>query len=232
LATIAPTQPAGERTFHLSISPYALEADPDLVFAGTTSRFVYGSRRVGGTLTHVRLPQLTRIAGMKRKTTRTENGTGQPDAGSERSDASPTTALAAAAAAESRWEPPGWNAGTFPLTARFAFKLPTGLEDLRLKRLRLVADIDVDQFECTIGVRQPGTKQKFVAVVTFTGTQGRLERNIEPLIQFLGPNGELPEFEVKINKPAGPRGPAVGRWDIRELDVEIWGIRKAEKRDS
>ncbi len=125
----------------------------------------------------------------------------------------------------------GWTSDNIPTTINVAFPLPDFARKLRAKRLWLVVDADARGLVPRVGIRRAGQGERAAfAPLDLQIGKGRLRYEIPRLAEYLGPQGELPEFQLEFQLPADAAMGASVRWTVREFDVEVEGILPAEDK--
>ncbi len=186
------------------------------------NRMAYGNPTTAPIVSDVHLPDKgIRIAGTKRRTSK------RPERESEsprRADGLMRVARQKPKTAAERFRPTGWKPGRASTHIRVGFTRPQGLEALRVTRLVLHVDVMLRDFTGTVKIRKAGD-ETFVTLPDLTLGSGPLARVFEgeSLERYLGPGGELPEFELRLRPPSGELMSAGGQWEIRVLDVELAG---------
>lgn len=166
----------------------------------------------------VRLPMGKRIAGMKRRPEKPRS-TG------------PARSVYGKPTEPDPLAPPGWNEGAAHTTGRIGFRRPRGLEDLAVTEVILHTDIHLIGFVADIAVRRFGSKDKFVELGTLTDAESVLQKALPSLSQFMTPQGDLPEFQLKIHPPKGEQPSPNHRWNVRQFDIEVRGQLPAPPRE-
>jgi hypothetical protein len=114
-----------------------------------------------------------------------------------------------------------------PLRVRAAFLPPEGAEGVRPLACTVVLEAELAGMTATLRARRPGTKRFRPLLEDWAGGQTRVA--VRPLAELTGPDGALPEFELRIAPPRGSApGLGEGRWDLRVFDLELTGVAPGE----
>lgn len=184
------------------------------------SRSAYGDAdEVPPAYEHIKLPEKTRIAGMRKQKQRRndpdnsvrENLTGMPSQQQER----PKTM-------DELHALPQWRSDTLPARIRAGFVLPEGMPPVDVKTVKVYVDLDVRDLKATLNIRKPGTS-RFTRLNDLDAGGGAIEMEVPDLKQYLGDDGALPEFELSLSKSVGMDPTVPGYWSIRMFDVEVEG---------
>lgn len=177
------------------------------------ARLLLESRRgtARGRGRHVRTTGMKRIAGMDRQASRGVRVTSQGRAH---------------LAMEDRVRPPGWTEGTGTAAGEVQFVRPDWLKTLRVEQIDVIADFRLNDVTAEIGVRRPGEDDYQVILGPELGRE-RATHTIRNVEELLGPDGELPEFRVRIGLGQDFDTRATASWQIREFDLRLHGTAAA-----
>lgn len=123
---------------------------------------------------------------------------------------------------ERRIRPPGWSSGKGTVRAELQFFRPDWLQELAVDSITVVADVRLSGIGAEIAVRRPGSEH-FVPILGEELGEGRALHVLENAAEFLGPDGELPEFQIRLGLDQTIDTRATARWDIREFDLRLAG---------
>ncbi len=201
----------------LPVSRPYLRAGSALVPEGTcgirtlnsSARLLLDTRRVSpsGRGRYVRTSGMKRIAGMDRQASRGVRVSSQGRA---------------QLAAEDRVRPPGWAEGQSTASGEVQFVRPEWLKSLRVERIDVIADFRLIDVTAEIAVRKPG-EETYQNILGPELGQDRAIHTIRDVESLLGPNGELPEFRVRIGLRQDLDTRATASWQIREFDLRLHG---------
>ncbi len=197
------------------------------------NRMAYGNAMRRPAMDNVRLP--TRgilIAGTKRKRHRQRKPrTRRPGMRTPMDEVA--RAQPRKASDQERHRPMGWIPGINPTRIRVGFDRPQGLENMITRKLTLLIDVRTRGFLSRVRIRKPGTAR--FSKIPGLEISGNLLRKVfrgRSLQRYLGPGGELPEFELQFMPPAGQAMTTSGTWEVKVFDVELEGEMGRKKSKS
>ncbi|MBN2712858.1 MAG: hypothetical protein JXR97_10580 [Planctomycetes bacterium] len=171
---------------------------------------------------NIKWPEQTRIAGMKKS---------PPKKNTKKAPAPPGGIPAGGPIAQKQekpktadelFAPTGWLPQTMANRLRIGFDLPPRTPAIKINKVKLVVDIEIRDASATLGIRKAG-ETSFQKLGGITVGSGRTEKVIPNIGKYIGPNGELPEFEVNIRKPLNAGMDAKTFWKVKEFDIEVEG---------
>lgn len=156
---------------------------------------------------YVRAPGMKRIAGMQRRAARGVRigSHGRAHLGMEQ-----------------RTQPPGWGEGRGTASGEVQFVRPDWLEDFQIERIEVLANFRLNDVGAEIGIRRPGTKE-YQPILGAELNEGPATHTIEDVQQVLGPDGELPQFRIRIGLTQDFDTRATANWQIRAFDLRLHG---------
>jgi len=214
----------------LAVPAVRIETQPEIFLAAGScglkllrggSRTAYGDPLRFFTFEHLRLAREERIAGMQRPQAEEKKPLPLAEEMPQLMEAAPDLT--------EKFRPTGWTSDTIPATINVAFPLPAFVRSLHAKRLWLVVDVEARGLIPRLGIRRPaqGEREPFAPLNIQIG-KGHVRHEITGLAAFLGPAGELPEFQLEFQLPSEAAMGSSVRWTVREFDVEVEGTMPAE----
>lgn len=175
----------------------------------SSARLLFESRRASaqGRGRYVRTSGMKRIAGMDRRASRGVRVSSQGRAH---------------LAMQDRVRPPGWAEGQGTASGEVQFVRPDWLTSLRLERIDVIADFRLNDVNAEIAVRRPG-EDAYQSILGSELGQDRVIHTIRDVASVLGPDGELPEFRIRIGLGQDFDARATASWQIREFDLRLHG---------
>jgi hypothetical protein len=83
--------------------------------------------------------------------------------------------------------------------------------------------------DAKLGIRKAGTDGRFKPLRQTDPNAGPVRQEIMNARKYMGPNGELPEFELSLRKPPGADPTSLGYYLIKKFDVELEAVRRDSK---